>query len=142
MARRSSTLLIADRNPHIREFLRREMAAEGYRIRLARTGREILTEIAPLHEDPGVDLIILDPDLPDAGEVPVLEALRTRAPRVPVIVHGWPLECNGDLPGPNRQVFVEKRGASVERLKALVEEILGKGLAPQNAADPGGRDQG
>ena len=66
------TILIADRNPHIREFLRREMMAEGYRARLAKNGREVLRLV---YQRGPLDLLILDPDLPDAGEVPVLEKL-------------------------------------------------------------------
>ena len=32
---KTSTILIADRNPHVRSFLQREMGREGYRVRLA-----------------------------------------------------------------------------------------------------------
>lgn len=36
------TILIADRNSNVREFLKREMMTEGYRVRLAKDSREVL----------------------------------------------------------------------------------------------------
>ncbi|MBU1398308.1 MAG: response regulator, partial [Proteobacteria bacterium] len=56
-------ILIADRNSNVREFLRREMMAEGYSVELAENGREVLKWA--YHREPA-DLLILDPDLPDA----------------------------------------------------------------------------
>ena len=50
-------ILIADRNRHVRDFLRRELHAEGYRIEVARDGREVLNHLQG-HEPP--DLLILD----------------------------------------------------------------------------------
>jgi len=66
---RQFTILISDRNHNVREFLKREMMAEGYRVRLAKNGREIL-EWAYHHES--IDLAILDLDLPDASVMAIL----------------------------------------------------------------------
>ena len=38
-------ILIADRNRHVRDFLRRELGAEGYQVEVARDGREVLGRI-------------------------------------------------------------------------------------------------
>jgi DNA-binding response OmpR family regulator len=35
-------ILIADRNQHVREFLKRELMAEGYRVGLAKMSRKFL----------------------------------------------------------------------------------------------------
>ena len=78
------TIAIADRNPHVRGFLQREMSGEGYRIRLAESARDLL-EWTFNHEP--VDLIILDPDLPDAVDSHLLETLQGRLPPVPVVIH-------------------------------------------------------
>src|SRR5512143_698587 len=78
------TILIADRNPHVRGFLQREMSKEGYRIRLAESAQDLLQWVC--HPEP-IDLIILDPDLPDAVDVHLLNALQNRMPSVPVIIH-------------------------------------------------------
>ena len=39
------TILIADRNRHVREFLRRELMAEDYCVEVAKDGREVLLMI-------------------------------------------------------------------------------------------------
>lgn len=58
---RQFTILISDRNRNVREFLKCEMMTEGYRVRLAKSGREVL-ELAC--NDESIDLAILDLDLP------------------------------------------------------------------------------
>lgn len=55
--RDSFTILIADRNRHVRELLRREFEADGYRVRLARDDRQVLTVINSAEP---LDLLILD----------------------------------------------------------------------------------
>ena len=70
-------ILIADPNSNVREFLRREMTAEGYLVELAENGREVLKWA--YHREPA-DLLILDPDLPDAEESLMLKKLRQRIP--------------------------------------------------------------
>lgn len=121
------TILIADRNPHIREFLKREMMAEGYQVRLARNGREVLRWV--YHPDP-LHLLILDPDLPDAGEVPVLEKLNDRIPTLPVVVHTFLSDYVHYPPLVSTDVFVEKEGTSIEGLKKVIDKILRKTKPP------------
>ena len=115
------TLLIADRNPHVRMFLQREMTAAGYRVRLADNAREVLKWA--FHRGP-LDLIILDTDLPDADEAHVLEHLLNRIPVLPVVVHTYPPEHGSNSNAMNDVIFVEKRGSSVGRLKQVVHEPL------------------
>ncbi len=116
------TILIADRNPNIREFLKREMTAEGYQVRLARNGKEVLRWV--YHQGP-LDLLIVDPDLPDAGEVPLLEKLSNRIPTLPVIVHTFLSEYTNYPALVSSDVFVEKKGTSIEGLKKVITKILG-----------------
>jgi DNA-binding NtrC family response regulator len=113
------TIVIADRNPHVRGFLQREMSREGYRIRLAENARDLL-QWAFNHEP--VDLIILDPDLPDAVDTHLLDALQDRMPPVPIVIHSHYANA---LPVA-RPTFipVEKGGSSVERLKQIAENLL------------------
>ena len=115
------TILIADRNPHVREFLRREMAAAGYRIELADTGRDVVERV---YQHEPVDLLILDPDLPDVTESAVLKKIRNRIPVLPVVVHTYvsDYETHRDLA--NAAAFVEKRGSSIESLREVVSDIL------------------
>ena len=115
------TLLIADRNPHVRTFLQREMTAAGYRVRLAENARQVLK--LAFQGEP-LDMIILDPDMPDADETHMLEHLLDRIPMLPVVMHTYPSEYGTDLKEKKDVIFVEKGGRSVERLKRVVYEAL------------------
>lgn len=122
------TILIADRNRNVRKFLQREMTSEGYQVRLAENAREVIKWT--FHHDP-LDLIILDPDLPDSDESSVLYDILDRIPVLPVILHTYLSEDKIDSKGMNNVIFVEKRGVSVERLKQVVyETLLGDHLHP------------
>jgi len=120
---RQFTILISDRNRNVREFLKREMLAEGYRVRLAKSGREVL-EWAYHHES--IDLVILDLDLPDASEMAILGKLEDRIPTLPVVIHAFLSDYDNHPSVLNAAALVEKEGNSVERLKKVVAEILGK----------------
>lgn len=117
-------ILIADRNRHVREFLKREMAKEGYEVRLAATGEEMLKRA---YGSEPIDLLIMDPDLPGPNYVSLMEKIGDRIPGLPMVVHG--LSSEFSLPEDNRNgiLFVEKEGGSVENLKRAVPKALGKG---------------
>ncbi len=115
------TILIADRNPRVRGFLQREMSREGYRILLAENARDLLEW--PPDRDP-VDLVILDPDLPDATDAPLMGLLRKRMPLVPVIIHAHPSHHLTELDAARPSITVEKGGNSIERLKEVAQGIL------------------
>ena len=116
------TILIADRNPHVRDFLMREMRKEGYSIRVAKNGREVLKWA---YDPDLVDLLILDPDLPDAGEIEIMEKLNNRVPSLPVVVHSFLSDYNNHLDTFNAAAYVEKEGGSIDRLKEVVSELFG-----------------
>jgi CheY-like chemotaxis protein len=77
-------ILVADRNPHVRDYLCRELGAEGYRVCLARDGREV---IAMIDEAGGLDLLILDLDLPYMDGFEILKRLRDAEHPLPVMIH-------------------------------------------------------
>ncbi len=115
------TILIADRNPRVRGFLQREMSREGYRILLAENARDLLEW--PPDRDP-IDLVILDPDLPDAADAPLMSLLRKRMPLVPVIIHAHPSHHLTEPEAARSSITVEKGGNSIERLKEVAQDIL------------------
>jgi len=116
-----STILIADRNPRVRGFLQREMSKAGYRVLLAESARDLLQWA--YDQDP-VDLIILDPDLPDAVDTHLMSWLRKRTPLVPVIIHAQPSQGLPEQTAANAIIAVEKGGSSVERLKEVAAGLL------------------
>lgn len=120
------TILIADRNPHVRKLLEREIIVEGYRVRLAKNARDVLEWV--YHYEP-LDLLILDPDLPDAEDTLMLKKLNNRIPALPVIVHSYLTDYAGHSAVLKTAVFVEKRGSSIEYLKKVISDILKKSRA-------------
>jgi DNA-binding NtrC family response regulator len=134
------TILIADRNPHVREFLRREMTAAGYRILLADKGRDVVKQV---YQSEPIDLLILDPDLPDVEESAVLKKIRNRIPSLPVVVHTFISEYETHKDLTNAAAFVEKRGSSIENLRQVVSDILQQpGVKSATATTHGKTDGG
>jgi DNA-binding NtrC family response regulator len=115
------TILIADRNSHVRGFLQRELMAEGYKIRLAKCGREVLKWAYRLQS---LDLIILDLDLPDIDQQSLFSTLHERIPVLPIVVHSFQPEGAKSAADYEYAVFVEKGGNSIEKLKKVVNDIL------------------
>ncbi len=114
------TLLIADRNPHVREFLKRELLVEGYHIRLASTGREILEYMSGVQPD----ILILDPDMPDIADISLIERIHRMYPQMPVVVHSLMTDIVHQLDDAHPIVFVEKQGSSIDHLKQAIKGIL------------------
>ncbi len=115
------TILVADRNPHVREFLKRELSAEGYDVLAAENGKQVLRWAYSVED---IDLLILDPDLPDVGEKRLLHKLQGRIPCLSTVIHGFPSEQTDYMDLLNVVAFVEKGGQSVEQLKNVIQTIL------------------
>jgi len=115
------TILVADRNSHVREFLKRELIAEGYDIRLAKSSREILKLAYRLQP---LDLIILDLDLPDIDEESLFSKLQERIPLLPIVIHSFQSDGVKNSVNYEHVVFVEKKGNSIEKMKKVVDDIL------------------
>jgi DNA-binding response OmpR family regulator len=116
------TLLIADRNRNIREFLQRELITDGYRVLLACDGRQVLKII----ENEVPDLLIIDLDIPYADELRVFERLQNGNQLIPLLVHTLP---PGDTTSSFIQRaagFVEKDGNNITNLKDTITQVLQK----------------
>jgi CheY-like chemotaxis protein len=113
-------ILIADRNPHVRRFLKRELEAEGYRIRLAESGVEVLKWA--FHPDP-LDLIILDPDLPDTVAGQLMDKLKDRIPPIKVVIHAFLSDYAAPHDKLSADAFIEKGGNSSEALKKVILDL-------------------
>lgn len=112
-------ILIADKNPHVREFLKREMTDAGYRVHLAVNGTQVLTCASRYP----IDILIADPDLPDSDSLSLLKQLRDHLPHIHVIIHTF-ISDYADHSGIfNSAVWVEKGESSVERLKEVVAQL-------------------
>lgn len=117
------TLLIADRNRHVRDFLRREFIADGYAVELARDDKELLSII---EADQPPDLLIVDLEMPCSGGPEALETLLTRNPLLPVVIHTFLTEEAAQEVCGRAAAFLEKRGNNIDHLKATVLTVLRK----------------
>ena len=124
-------ILIADRNPHVREFLKREMSAEGYRVRLAENGREVLKRS---YDPEPMDLLILDPDLPDVDATDLITRLADRIPTLPMVIHTFISDYHCPPVSAGEIAFVEKRGSSIENLKQIMERLLARAHSAKEVA--------
>ena len=115
-------ILIADRNRHVRDLLRRELTAEGYQVEVAKDGREVLNRI---DSDDPPQLLILDLEIPYLDEPEVWARLQDRQPPLPVVIHSFLPEYPTNLSLPISAAFLEKKG-DTDRLKTVVAEVIGK----------------
>ena len=77
MGKRRINILVADRNPHVRELLKRELAQEGLQVITANSWREVLEyAFGPTM----IDLLIVDPNLPDMDTERLLQKIGNRIP--------------------------------------------------------------
>lgn len=126
------TILVADRNRRIRQFLMREFAAEGYRVLLAEDKNDLLQII---RRDDTLDLLILDDELLAQEESRILEQLENRIPRLPLIVHSHSKECVEPSLAREAVALVEKKG-NIGELKNTVDRVLHGGHPSR--VDPAG----
>lgn len=119
--KKKPTILIVDRNPNVCRYLRRELTKEGCDILVAETCREVL-RLA--RDAQAIDLLIIDPDLPDAGETQLFRTLQRRAPGLRVIIHTFKAVYPLQTAVLKEALFVEKEGDSIEPLKRAVHFLL------------------
>lgn len=115
-------ILVADRNRHVREFLRRELEAEGYEVQVARDGHQVwnlLNGSAP------PDLLILDLEIPYLEELAEQAHLQDQGLPVPLIVHSFGDDSPSGAHLPKAAAFLEKT-EDPARLKEVVAEVLGR----------------
>lgn len=120
MANNHCKILVADRNRHVREFLRRELRAEGYQVEVARDGRELLNLLCG---DEPPHLLILDLEIPYLDELEIWVLLKDRRPPLPVVIHTFLPEYPEHLTVPLAAAFLEKKG-DTDELKAIVADLI------------------
>ena len=118
---KSNTILIAERNPNIRRFLRRELSACGYQVFNVENAKELLKLIYSRRR---IDLLVLDPDFPGMAAIETASKIANRIPQLPVVLFSIP--GNDDISAFNAgKIFrVEKDGRSIDILKAVIQDIL------------------
>jgi DNA-binding NtrC family response regulator len=96
------------------------MTDAGYRVHLAMNGTQII-RYASHHL---LNILIVDPDLPDSDSLSLLKNLRDHLPHLPVIIHTFISDYAEHSDIFDTAVWVEKEESSVERLKEVVAKLL------------------
>jgi DNA-binding NtrC family response regulator len=121
-----ATIVIADRNPHVRGLLKRELAAAGFTVLTADSGKELLYwAFGPVP----IDLLVVDPDLPDVEPECLLQKIAGRIPSCPLIIHAITGEERRSLEWIPHVTHVEKGGRSVEQLIEVITRLLTRPVA-------------
>jgi DNA-binding response OmpR family regulator len=132
------TILVADKNRNVRDFLRRELSAEGYNVAVARDGGEILAEI---DREAGVDLLVFDLETPDADSSKIFEKSQNRRPPLPVVIHTFLTEeSERDFSLHKGEIYIEKSG-NIEHLKTAIADMLNR-FYPDQPPNAGPADKG
>ena len=114
-------ILIADRNPRIRDFMQRELRSEGHRVYTAENADQLKNWI---HRPGRLDALVIDPDMPGMESQTHLVDMLAVRPELAVIFHCLASDC-ASLKTPCRVLaFVEKSGQSVDLLKQQIRSIL------------------
>jgi DNA-binding NtrC family response regulator len=117
----ADTILIADRNPHIRNFLWRELSGSGYRVRSVHDANDLLQIV---FRDNTIGILVLDPDFPCLDGPELARKLSERVPGIPVVLHCVSGSEALTMFGNDHVVRIEKNGCSVETLKEAIHRIL------------------
>lgn len=113
-------ILIADRNPRIRQFLKREFVSDGYHVLLAKDGNELAAAVS---QDDALDLLIVDDEIMTQDGSRLVQLLNSRMPSLPFIIHSYLIEGIDPTVGSAAATFVKKTG-SLEELKGSVKQLL------------------
>ena len=121
--KKTFTILIADKNRNVRDFLRRELSAEGYEVAVAVDGGRILEEI---DREDGVDLLVFDLEMPNADSSKIFEKTQKRRPPLPVVIHTFLTEeSERDFSLNRGEIYIEKSG-NIDHLKTAIADMLKK----------------
>lgn len=126
----SVSIVVTDRNRHVRDLLQRELSAEGYQVSVAASGSEVLQLLERLER---VDLIVLDLDLVGtdrSGPAAEWNALLGAANKPPILVHTFWSDELVDAGGILDQAcaLVEKSG-DLEPLKRMIRRVLRQNIS-------------
>jgi CheY-like chemotaxis protein len=81
-------VLVADDDPDMRELVATTLRADGYDVREAADGNELLERLEQAFDDPGIrpDVVLTDVMMPGLSGLGVLEALRRAQLHFPVVL--------------------------------------------------------
>ena len=115
------TILFVDDNRNIREFCKRELEREGYRVLLAGDGEEALDVLRRKTSH----LVILDVHIPNMDRISTLGRLLAQGRDLPVIFYTTHKECVSYYCGWLAEAYVEK-SEDLTELKSTIAQTLAR----------------
>ena len=113
-------ILIAERNPYIRNLVKRELLSEGYHAYTVENTSQLKNW---MHLRRAPDILILDPDLP-GDEKQNMRDILASYPEMPVIFHSLSNEKWAVTPSLKHSILVEKNGNSITLLKQWIAYFI------------------
>ena len=115
------TVLLAEDEPGVRELTSRLLTRWGYNVRTAEDGEQALAVFEEIYDQ--VDFALLDVMMPNRNGIAVMEAMRTRRPRLPIVlISGYATGATfNDLPS---DVQFLPKPFRAKRLKQVLTEAL------------------
>lgn len=117
--RLSFHILVTDINLHVRNLLKRELEQDGHTIYMAKNKKEAQGYI---YGDNQLDIIILDPELPNCYGQPLIDQIQDRVPPVKIIIHTF-AEFFNEMNVDENVHFVEKSAVSIAPLKKIIQSF-------------------
>lgn len=115
-------ILIAERNPHVRDLLGRELTTDGHEVVEAGDAAAVWQALCAAG---ALDAAVLDPDIPNVSGLALLDMFRQKRPAMPLVLHVYPAESAGFAPGGQLAAVVEK-GGDLSGLKRALGEVLAR----------------
>ena len=120
------TILCVDDDPNILELYKEELSEEGYRVILARNGKEALREF----ESAKFDVVIMDLRMPQMDGIETLTAMLGKDRRASIILNtGYP-QYRDNFMTWGAEAYVVK-SADLSELKAKIREVLNRRKKPK-----------
>lgn len=119
LMRLSFHILVTDINLHVRNLLKRELEQDGHTIYMAKNKKEAQGYI---YGDNQLDIIILDPELPNCYGQPLIDQIQDRVPPVKIIIHTF-AEFFNEMNVDENVHFVEKSAVSIAPLKKIIQSF-------------------
>jgi CheY-like chemotaxis protein len=115
------SILVVDDEAPIRRLYKEELEEEGYEVELAASGEEALEKL----DNARPDLVTLDLKMPGMDGLEVLQKIRERDTKLPVIICTAYGEYRRDLTSWASDAYVVKR-SNLDELKETIRRFLSK----------------
>lgn len=124
--KRKYVVLVADRNPRIRDFVQRELLFEGHRVFTAENASQLKSWILRPTQ---LDALVIDPDMPGIDSFDQIQTLLAFRPGLPVVFHCLAPDCDWAKGVADKVRFVEKSGQSVDAVKEQIASLLAPAMS-------------